>query len=136
MKERPTLGNDVGLGLLWLMVVLPATASEQYRMAIRLGGAMGGKKVGERLMEAGMKEDEAVKRILGLFEHCRVGKVSMGENLTMAQNCESFMVKATEPSCNFTTGFLNGFLSTVKNHRIKETKCIAMGDPHCEWEFQ
>jgi predicted hydrocarbon binding protein/KaiC/GvpD/RAD55 family RecA-like ATPase len=135
-KERPRLGNEVGLGQFWLMVVLPATASEQYRMAIRLGGAMGGKRVGERLMEAGIKEDEAAKRILSLLEYCKVGKVSMGETLRMVQNCESFMVKAEEPSCHFTTGFLNGFFSTVKNQHVKETKCIAMGDPHCEWEFR
>ncbi len=135
-KERPTLGNEVGLGQFWLMVVLPATASEQYRMAIRLGGAMGGKKVGEHLVKAGVREDEAVKHILSLFEHCKVGKVSMGETLRMMQNCESFMVKAEEPSCHFTSGFLNGFFSTVKNQHVKETKCIAMGDPQCEWEFR
>ncbi len=64
---------------------------------------MGGKKLGESLMQAGMKEDEAVKRVLDLFEHCKVGKVSMGETLRMVQNCESFMVKADEPSCSFTT---------------------------------
>ena len=135
-KERPTLGNDVGLGQFWLMVVLPATASEQYRMAIRLGGAMGGKKLGEILMNAGIRENEAVKRILSLFEHCKVGKASMGETLRMVQNCESFMVKSDEPSCHFTTGFLNGFFSTVKNQHVKETQCISMGDPRCEWEFR
>ena len=135
-KERPTLGNNVGLGQLWLMVLLPATVSEKYRVAIRLGGAMGGKKLGERLLDAGMKEDEAVKSILDLFEYCKVGKVSMGENLMMKQNCESFMVKTDEPSCHFTTGFLNGFFSAVKNQHVKETKCIAMGDPYCEWEFR
>lgn len=135
-KERPTLGNEVGLGQLWLMVVLPASASEKYRVAIRLGGAMGGKKLGECLLEAGMKEDEAIKRVLSLFEYCKVGKVSMEETLRMKQNCESFMVKAEEPSCHFTTGFLNGLFSAVKNQHVKETKCIAMGDSHCEWEFR
>jgi predicted hydrocarbon binding protein len=103
---------------------------------MRLGGVMGGKEVGEHLMEAGLKEDEAVKHILHLLEHCKVGKVSMGETLRMVQNCESFMIKAEEPSCHFTTGFLNGFFSAVKNQHVKETKCIAMGDPYCEWEFR
>jgi predicted hydrocarbon binding protein len=105
-------------------------------MAMRLGGATGGKRVGERLMEAGMREDEAVKCILNLFEHCKVGKVSMSETIRMLQNCESFMIQAGEPSCHFTTGFLNGFFSAVKNQHVKETKCIAMGDPYCEWEFR
>jgi predicted hydrocarbon binding protein/KaiC/GvpD/RAD55 family RecA-like ATPase len=135
-KERPRLGNEVSLHALGHIMVLPAIASERYRMAMRLGGATGGKRVGERLMDAGMGEDEAVKRILSLFEHCKVGKVSMGETLRMVQNCESFMIKAGEPSCHFTTGFLNGFFSAVKNQHVKETKCIAMGDPYCEWEFR
>ncbi len=135
-KERPRLGNEVSLHALGHIMVLPAIASERYRMAMRLGGAMGGKEVGERLMDAGMGEDEAVKRILNLFEHCKVGKVSTGETLRMVQNCESFMMRGEEPSCYFTTGFLNGFFSAVKNQHVKETKCIAMGDPYCEWEFR
>ncbi len=134
-KERPRLGNEVSLHALGHIMVLPAIASERYRMAMRLGGATGGKRVGERLMEAGMGDNEAVKCILNLFEYCKVGKVSMDETLRMVQNCESFMIKAEEPICNFTTGFLNGFFSTVKNQHVKETKCIAMGDPYCEWEF-
>jgi predicted hydrocarbon binding protein len=135
-KERPRLGNEVSLHCLGHIMVLPAMASERYRMAMRLGGAMGGKRVGEHLMEAGMKEDEAVKRILNFLEYCKVGKVTIGETLRMVQNCESFMVKAEEPSCHFTTGFLNGFFSAVKNQHVKERKCIAMGDPYCEWEFR
>ena len=135
-KERPKLGNEVSLHALGHIMVLPAIVSERYRMAVRLGGAMGGKRVGERLMEAEMDENEAVKGILRLFEHCKVGKVSMGETLRMVQNCESFMIKAEEPSCHFTTGFLNGFFSTIKNQHVKETKCIGLGDPYCEWEFR
>jgi len=135
-KERPRLGNEVSLHALGHIMVLPAIASERYRMAMRLGGVIGGKEVGEHLMEAGLKEGEAVKRVLHLLEYCKVGKVSMGETIRMIQNCESFMVKAEEPSCHFTTGFLNGFFSAVKNQHVKETKCIAMGDPYCEWEFR
>ncbi len=135
-KERPRLGNEISLHVLGHIMVLPAIASERYRMAMRLGGATGGKKVGERLIEKRIREDEAVKRIISFLEYCKVGKVSMGETLKMVQNCESFMIKAEEPSCHFTTGFLNGFFSTVKNHHVKETKCIAIGDPYCEWEFR
>jgi len=103
---------------------------------MRFGGALGGKEVGERLMDAEMGEDEAVKRVLNLFEHCKVGSITMSETLRIVQNCESFMVKAGEPSCHFTTGFLNGFFTAVKNQHVKETRCIAMGDPYCEWEFR
>ena len=134
-KERPRLGNEVSLHALGHFMVLPAIVSERYRMAMRFGGALGGKKVGERLMDAEMGEDEAVKRVLNLFEHCKVGSITKGETLRIVQNCESFMVKAGEPSCHFTTGFLNGFFTAVKNQHVKETRCIAMGDPYCEWEF-
>jgi len=44
-------------------------------------------------------------------------------------------MRSEKPSCFFTTGFLNGFFSAVKNQHVKETKCIAVGDPYCEWEF-
>jgi predicted hydrocarbon binding protein/KaiC/GvpD/RAD55 family RecA-like ATPase len=135
-KERPRLGNEISLHVLGHIMVLPAMASDRYRMAMRLGGAIGGKRVGEHLMDAGVSEDEAVKRILNFLEYCKVGKVTMGETLRMKENCESFMVKAEEPSCHFTTGFLNGFFSAVKNQHVKETKCIAMGDSYCEWEFR
>jgi predicted hydrocarbon binding protein/KaiC/GvpD/RAD55 family RecA-like ATPase len=135
-KERPRLGNEVSLHALGHLMVLPAIASERYRMAMRLGGAMGGKEVGEHLMDAGIREDGAVKHILSFLEYCKVGKVTLGETLRMMQNCESFMMRGKEPSCYFTTGFFNGFFSAVKNQHVKETKCIAMGDPYCEWEFR
>jgi predicted hydrocarbon binding protein/KaiC/GvpD/RAD55 family RecA-like ATPase len=135
-KERPRLGNEVSLHALGHLMVLPAIASERYRMAMRLGGAMGGKEVGEHLMDAGIREDGAVKHILSFLEYCKVGKVTLGETLRMVQNCESFMMRGKEPSCYFTTGFFNGFFSAVKNQHVKETKCIAMGDPYCEWEFR
>jgi predicted hydrocarbon binding protein len=135
-KERPKLGNEVSLHCLGHIMVLPAMISDRYRMAMRLGGAMGGKRVGEHLMDAGIKEDEAVQRILSFLEYCKVGKVTIDETLRMVQNCESFMVKAEAPSCHFTTGFLNGFFAAVKNQHVKETKCIATGDPYCEWEFR
>ena len=134
--DRPS-GNEVDLhGFSHIIGTEAAIVSERYRMAMRLGGAMGGKKVGEHLMDAGVREDEGVKYILNLLEHCKVGKVTIGETIRMVQNCESFMIKAEEPSCHFTTGFLNGFFSAVKNQHVKETKCIAMGDPYCEWEFR
>ena len=40
-----------------------------------------------------------------------------------------------EPSCYFTTGFLNGLFSRVKNTRAKEVKCIVAEDAYCEWEI-
>jgi len=139
LVNRPTLGSD------FLMahpdITLPAMAGERYRMALRMGGARAGKKVGERSIDAGLDEDEAVTRVIHLLEHCNVGKVTTNETLRIKDSCESIYSKLLaerweEPSCFFTTGFLSGFFSAVKNQHVKETKCIAMGDPYCEWEIK
>ena len=141
LVERPKLGSDVHLHVVMHAMGFPHVAGERYRMAQRMGGAKVGKEVGERLMEEGIGEDEAVKRILNFLEYCKVGKVTVDETIRMKENCESlrtllFSTKREEPCCFFTTGFLNGFFSAVKNQHIKETKCIVLGDPYCEWEFR
>jgi predicted hydrocarbon binding protein/KaiC/GvpD/RAD55 family RecA-like ATPase len=140
LMERPRLGSDVYIHPVMHAMGFPAIAGERYRMAFRMGGARSGKEIGERLIDAGLSEDEAVKRVIHFLEHCKVGKVKMDETIRMEGNCESIgMILATkrkEPCCLFTTGFFNGFFSAVKNQHVKETKCIAMGDPYCEWEFR
>jgi predicted hydrocarbon binding protein len=141
LVERPRSGSEIYIHPVFHAMAFPALAGERYRMALRMGGARVGKEVGKRLTDAGLGEDEAVKRILSLLEHCKVGKVTMDESIKIRENCESshtklFARKMREPSCFFTTGFLNGFFSAVKNQHVKETKCIAMGDPYCEWEFR
>jgi predicted hydrocarbon binding protein len=140
LVDRPRLGSDVGMQVVFHVLVHPALAGERYRMALRMGGARTGKEIGERLMAAGAEEDEALRRIFDLIEHCKVAKVVADDTIRMKENCESiwvkfFMAKWGEPSCYFTTGFLNGFLSVVKNQRVTETKCIGLGDPYCEWEI-
>jgi predicted hydrocarbon binding protein len=141
LVERPKLGSDIHLHAVTHAMGFPQLAGERYQMALRMGGAKAGKEVGEHLMEAGIRGDEAVKRVLHLLEHCKVGKVTADETIRIDGNCESIFakfltIKFDEPSCYFTTGFLNGFFSAVKNQHVKETKCIAMGDPYCEWEFR
>jgi predicted hydrocarbon binding protein len=90
-------------------------------------------------MEAGLSEDEALKRVLRFLEHCKVGKVTLGETIRMRENCESLrttiFVHEKQPSCYFTTGFLNGLFSAVKDQHVREIKCVAAGDPYCEWEI-
>ena len=87
-----------------------------------------------------LSEDEALRRIVGFLEHCKVGKVTLGETFRIWENCESLrttlFVHRKEPSCFFTTGFLNGLFSAVMNQHVREVKCIAAGDPYCEWEFR
>jgi predicted hydrocarbon binding protein len=139
LLERPKLGSMVGMDRV-ANVMAGAWAGERYRMVLVMGGGRSGKQVGERLLEEGLSEDEAVKRILDFFNQGKVGKVTVDETIRIVENCESsqtkwVMMKEKVPSCYFTTGFLNGFFSAVKNQHVKEVKCIAMDDPYCEWEF-
>jgi predicted hydrocarbon binding protein len=141
LVERPRLGSDIHIHPVMHAMGFPHVAGERYQMALRMGGAKSGKEVGGRLMDAGLREDEAVKRLLHLLEYCKVGKVTVDETIRMEENCESmreslFTPKREEPSCYFTTGFLNGFFSAVKNQHVRETRCIGVGDPYCEWEFR
>jgi predicted hydrocarbon binding protein len=141
LLERPKLGSMVNIHRVCHAMVFPALAGERFQMVLGMGGARSGKQVGERLLEAGLSEDEAVKRVLNFLNQYKVGKVTLDETIKIVENCESaqtklFTTKEKVPSCYFTTGFLNGFFSAVKNQHVKETKCIAMGDPYCEWEFR
>jgi predicted hydrocarbon binding protein/KaiC/GvpD/RAD55 family RecA-like ATPase len=138
LVERPTLGPDFLMG--GEMSSLPM-ARGRSRIAIRMGAARSGKEVGERLLQAGLDEDQAESRLLDFLRHCNVGTVTRGETIRIEDNRENlwtrfYTTKWQDPCCFFTTGFLNGFFSAVKDQRVKETRCIAMGDPYCEWEFR
>jgi predicted hydrocarbon binding protein/KaiC/GvpD/RAD55 family RecA-like ATPase len=139
LAERPRLGTDVwlhvlihGMGLLYL-------AGERYRRAQMMGAARSAKIIGERLMAAGLDEDEALKRVIDFMNYCKVGRVTLGETVRIRENCETLrttiLMHEKQPSCFFTTGFLNGLFAAVKNQHVREVKCIAAGDPYCEWEI-
>jgi len=139
LTVRPRLGSDFMMA--HPDITLPAMAGEKYRMALRMGGAMSGKEIGRNLLDAGLSENEAVGRLFDLLEHCKVGKITVDETIRMEDSRESIYVKTLtrkweEPSCYFATGFLNGFFCAVKDQHVRETKCIAMGDPYCEWEVR
>ena len=136
LGERSTLGCGVHTYEFIGLLTLPALANERYRMAVRMAGAMAGKQIGEQFMNLGLSEDEAVRHIVNFLEYCKMGKPSINETIRIKENCESFGIEVEQSTCFFTTGFLNGFFSAVKNQHVKETKCIAMGDPYCEWEFR
>jgi predicted hydrocarbon binding protein len=135
LPERPRLGSGLAFYIMNHVTSVPSLLSERYRMALRMGGAKAGKEVGEHLMESGVEEEEAIERVIDLMEFCKVGKVTLGETIRMKENCESFALQTGEPSCFFTTAFLNGLFSAVKNQHVREIKCIAAGDPYCEWEI-
>jgi predicted hydrocarbon binding protein len=135
LPARPRLGSGATFSVMLLITSLPALVSERYRMAVRMGGARAGKEVGELLMKAGVGQDEVIKRVIDFMEYCKVGKIHLGETVRIRENCEAFGLETGEPICYFTTGFLNGLFSAVKNQHIREVKCIAAGDPYCEWEI-
>jgi predicted hydrocarbon binding protein len=136
LVERHRLGSD----FLFTDFPHPVT-SERYRMALGMGGAKAGKEIGHRLVSAQIEEKEAVKRLLKFLRHCKVGKIVADKTLRIHESCESQWTKLLKTkfdagSCFFTTGFLNGFFSAVKNLHVREIKCIGMGNPYCEWEFR
>jgi predicted hydrocarbon binding protein len=139
LAQRPRLGSDIHIHPVMHAFGFPHVAGERYQMALRMGGARSGKEIGEHLTNAGLGEDEAIRRVIDFVEHCKVGKVTAGETIRIEDNCESLRDKlhmtVGEPSCFFTTGFLNGLFSAVKNQHVREIKCIAVGDPYCEWEI-
>jgi predicted hydrocarbon binding protein/KaiC/GvpD/RAD55 family RecA-like ATPase len=140
LVDRPRLGSDIQLHAVWHAMGVHPPGGERYKMALRMGGAKSGKAVGERLLEAGLGEDEAIRRLIDFMAHCKVGRVTLSDTIRIKESCESswarfFTMGSFEPSCFFTTGFLNGIFAAVKNQHVKETKCIAAGDPYCEWEI-
>jgi len=135
LMERPICGSDVHIHEVQHVTATP-TVDERLQMVFRMGGARAGKMLGEHLMEARVMEDEAIRRIIDFMNYCKVGKVTLGETIRMRENCEVFGLKTEEPSCFFTTGFLNGLFSVVKNQHVREIRCIATGDPFCEWEIK
>jgi predicted hydrocarbon binding protein/KaiC/GvpD/RAD55 family RecA-like ATPase len=135
LPERPKLGSGIAFNRVMTVTSGPALFSERYRMAFRMGGAKAGKEVGEQLMNAGLGQDEVIKRVIDFMDYCKVGKVTLGETIKISQNCEAFGLETGEPTCFFTTAFLNGLFSAVKNQHVREIKCIGAGDPYCEWEI-
>jgi predicted hydrocarbon binding protein/KaiC/GvpD/RAD55 family RecA-like ATPase len=137
--ERPRLGSDVHLHVVAHGMGYLNLAGERYRMAQRMGAARSAKIIGERLLAAGLSEDETVRRVIDFMNYCKVGRVTLGETIRIRENCETLRTTIfkhrEEPSCFFTTGFLNGLFSAVKNQHVREVKCVAAGDPYCEWEI-
>lgn len=138
--DRPKLGNSIQLHAVWHAMGVHPPAGERYQMALRMGGARSGKEIGKRLLEAGLNDDEIIKRIFKFLEYCNVGKLTLGGTIIIQENCESSWIRLyttgiNESSCYFTTGFFNGLFSSVKNQHVREIRCIADEDPYCEWEI-
>jgi predicted hydrocarbon binding protein len=139
LVQRPKLVSDVHLHVVSHGMGELNLVGERYRRAQMMGAARSAKIIGERLLKAGLHEDESLKRVLNFLEYCKVGKVTLGETIKIRDNCEcvrtTMFVHEKQPSCFFTTGFLNGLFSAVKSKHVREIKCVAADDPCCEWEI-
>jgi predicted hydrocarbon binding protein/KaiC/GvpD/RAD55 family RecA-like ATPase len=136
LPERPTLGNQMHYHEIIEDTSLLATYSERYQVALRMAGAKSGRKMAELLLDNDVKEVQATKHLIDFFQYTNAGRLAVGETVRIEENCESYGLEVGQSLCFFTTSFLNGFFSTVKNQHLKETKCQAAGDSHCEWEFR
>jgi predicted hydrocarbon binding protein/KaiC/GvpD/RAD55 family RecA-like ATPase len=134
LMERPISGRAVHIHEVHHVTAAPLV-NAGLQTVFRMGGARAGRDLAKRLMDSGLGGGEAVRRISDLVEHCKVGEITFGETIRMKENCESFGLATGEPSCYFTTGFLNGFLSVALNQHVRKTRCIGAGDPYCEWEI-
>ncbi len=139
LVERPRLGNDVFLHVIIHGMGPLNLVGERYRRAQMMGAARSTREIGERLLKAGLSGDEAIRRVIDFMNYCKVGKVTLGETVRIKENCEplrtTIMKHEPQPSCFFTTGFLNGLFSAVKGQHVREIKCVGAGDPYCEWEI-
>jgi hypothetical protein len=89
LVNRPRLGSDVHLHVVMHGMAFLNLAGERYRRAQMMGAARSARKIGERLLEAGLSEDEAIRRVIDFMNYCKVGKVILGETVRIRENCES-----------------------------------------------
>jgi KaiC/GvpD/RAD55 family RecA-like ATPase/predicted hydrocarbon binding protein len=140
LTNRAELGPDIHLQIPFHTFGFPHIAGDRSRMAIRMGGAKSGKEIAERLLAEGLEPEDIIQRILQSLETLKAGlATSAGGKIKIEENIEpmrtKYMTRLREPSCYFTTGFLNGLYGRTHGLRIKETKCLAAGDLYCEWEI-
>ena len=137
LTDRTEFGPDIHLQIPFHNFGFSHIAGDHSRMAIRMGGAKSGKEIAERLLAAGLEPDQVISQVFQSLETLKVGVVSLsGNRITIEENIEPmrtwYMTLLRELSCHFTTGFLNGLYKSTYDLRIKETKCLAAGHPHCE----
>jgi predicted hydrocarbon binding protein/KaiC/GvpD/RAD55 family RecA-like ATPase len=138
---RPGLGGLVHLHVSFHAFGFPHIAGRRAQTAVRMGGANAGRTIANHLMEFGFAPSEALQRFAAYLERIKVGTVLANETrISIEENVEPlrtfYMTEIREPSCFFTTGFLNGFYNVLFNKHVIEKRCLAAGDRYCEWEAQ
>jgi predicted hydrocarbon binding protein/KaiC/GvpD/RAD55 family RecA-like ATPase len=140
LSDRPQLGNRVHLHVAFHAFGFPHIGGDRSKMAVRMGGALSGEKIAQRLLSNGKNSEMIQDKIFQFMEYMKAGIVSSsGEVIRIEENIEPlrtrYMTALREPSCYFTTGFLNGLFRQTSGEQVRETRCITSGDPFCEWEL-
>lgn len=140
LTDRPEFGPEIHLQIPFHNFGFAHLAGDRSRLAIRMGGAKTGKELAERLLAQGLQPDEVISQVLDSLEDLKAGIVTTsGNTITIEENIEPmrtwYMTRLRELSCHFTTGFLNGLYKATHDLRITEIKCLAAGDPFCQWEI-
>jgi predicted hydrocarbon binding protein/KaiC/GvpD/RAD55 family RecA-like ATPase len=140
LSDRPRLGNRVHLHVAFHACGFPHIGGDRSKMAVRMGGALTGKKIAEYLQSSGQSPEQLERKLFQFIKNMKAGIVSSsGGIIRIEENIEplrtKYMTAAREPSCYFTTGFLNGIYRQISGMRVRETRCIAGGNPFCEWEL-
>jgi predicted hydrocarbon binding protein/KaiC/GvpD/RAD55 family RecA-like ATPase len=137
---RSQQSNAVHLHVSFHAFGFPHIAGRRAQTAIRMGGAKAGREVAAHLRNAGLTSKEALTKLVFYLERIRAGYVHADETrFRIEENIEPlrtyYMTDIREPSCFFTTGFLNGFYNILFEKHVRERRCFAAGDPFCEWEI-
>lgn len=101
----------------------------------------------EYVKMTGEDHERIIKLGEALFQHLGYGRITL-ENLSMEEGeatikiqdcfeCELFK-GSKKPESHLIRGMLAGWLTQLFNRGVKvtETKCIAKGDPHCQFEVK
>ena len=137
---RSQLGDAVHLHVSFHAFGFPHIAGRRAQTTVRMGGSKAGREVAAHLMDAGLTPQEALTKLVIYLERIKAGHVHADEaSFRIEENIEPlrtfYMTDIREPSCFFTTGFLNGFYNVLFGKHVRERRCFAAGDPHCEWEI-
>ncbi len=104
----------------------------------------------KRQRETGTTRTEAMKKHAEMAKNLGWGEIELkidknnrkviviSKNPWEAESyLEIFKEKSKKPVCFWFSGYLKGALDVDLGveSKVKETKCVAMGDPHCEYEL-
>jgi predicted hydrocarbon binding protein len=146
------------LGVDWILLRVEALQGmvEEVNKALGTGGSLvwytAGKGAGRsiaKVLQKYFKEDESFEvmfdKIKDYYARWGWGKV---KNVFLREKTGEFIIRIRDnafargqhsqtPSCYFVKGYLEAMMETLtgKHATSEETKCMAKGDPYCEFQI-